>query len=351
MNRTLIGIAQALLLVGLIHAGVTALRRLSTPGPVPLLDEQAGAIREIAVHFVPGADFVRTTWRDFFFRLPRDVRVHVICERREDADEFSRLTGRGGIPVVTGRPITTWARDRFAVGADGTIVSPPEPHAGGAERQNDWHAPFELAKTTGASIRTAPFRFDGGDFCAAGGRLIASSTWTSRNPERPVKDLIAEAERLFGMPVVFLPDAPDHHVGMILAPVGDNTILVGDAAWGLRLRPPGIDADEGPETARRYDDTAETLRRAGWRVERVPVLPTCKDFAWITYTNAILEDRVVYLPRYNLPELDSAAAAVYRRLGFEVRPVDVSAVYPHGGTLHCLVHVLRRQKALPKAAE
>jgi hypothetical protein len=339
--KTSIGIAQALLLGGLIHAGVLA-GRAAANRPVPLLDEQAGAIREVAVHFVPGADFVQATYRDFFSSLPRDVRVYVVCERREDADAFSRLTGRAGIPVITGRPITPWARDRFVVGADGTIVTPPEPHPGGVERHNDWYAPFALAKATGARTRPAPFRFEGGDFCAAGGRLIASSTWAARNPERPLKELVAEAERLFGMPVVFLPDAPDHHVGMLLAPVGADTILVGDVRWGWKLRPADLDADLEEETARRFDGAAETLRRAGFRVERIPVLPTKRDFAWITYTNAILENRVVYIPLFGLADLDAAAAAVYGRLGFQTRPVDVSAPYPHGGTLHCLVHVLRR---------
>ena len=342
MTRTLTGIAQALLIAGLIHAGVVALRGPSVPAPVPLLDEQAGAIREVAVHFTPRAEFVRAAYRDFFRQLPRDVRVTVVCERREDAGEFTRLTGRRGIPVVTGRPITTWARDRFVIGRDGTIVAPPEPHPGGIERHNDWHVPFHLAEARGSRCLKAPFRFDGGDFCAAGGRVLLSSTWTSRNPERPVKELLAEAGRLFGMPAVYLPDAPEHHVGMVLAPAGGDTVLVGDARWGLKLLPPGLDADGSDETARRFDAVAGELRRAGFRVERIPVLPTRKDFAWITYTNAILEDRVVYLPRYGLPGLDSAAAAVYGRLGFEVRPVDVSSVYAHGGTLHCLVHVLRR---------
>jgi hypothetical protein len=342
MIKPLAGIAQALLLAGLIHAGVLALRWTSGPRPVPLLDEQAGAIREVAVHFTPRADFVQATYRDFFFRFPRDVRVYVVCERPEDADEFSRLTGRGGIPVVTGRPITTWARDRFVIGADGTIVTPPEPHAGGIERHNDWYAPFDLARAIDVPARPAPFRFDGGDFCAAGGRLIASSTWTARNPERPVKELLADAGRLFGMPVVYLDQAPDHHVGMVLAPLGNDTILVGDVRWGWKLRPTDLDADLREETARRFDAAAEDLRLAGFRVERIPVLPTQRDFVWITYTNSILEDRVVYLPRYGLPELDAAAAAVYERLGFDVRPVDVSSVYSHGGTLHCLVHVLRR---------
>jgi len=86
-------------------------------------------------------------------------------------------------------------------------------------------------------------------------------------------------------------------------------------------------------------------RRGGhnWGSPEAPSRPTRQEYAWITCTHAILEDRWVYLPVYGLPGLDEAAAGVYRRVSFEGRPVDASAVYPHGGTLHRPVHVLRRE--------
>jgi hypothetical protein len=41
-------------------------------------------------------------------------------------------------------------------------------------------------------------------------------------------------------------------------------------------------------------------------------------------------------------ELNSAAAAVWTSLGYEVRPIDCTPVWQLGGTLHCLVNVFRR---------
>jgi hypothetical protein len=52
--------------------------------------------------------------------------------------------------------------------------------------------------------------------------------------------------------------------------------------------------------------------------------------------------KVVYLPRYRTPELDGAAAAIYRRLGFEVIPIDMSRVFRWGGSLRCIANVMER---------
>lgn len=341
MSSKLSGIVQAVAVIAVVQAIVLALRGDARVRPAPLLDERAGRVREVAVHFVPSSDLAHETYRQFFAALPGDVKVYVAVERIEDMEAFTRLTGRTGIPVVIGKPITTWARDRFAA-ADGVFVVPPEAHEGGAARRNDALVPFELARACGATMRVAPFRFDGGDFCAADGRVIATSTWTARNPERSPEELVKMAEMIFGQPVVYVPDAPEHHVGMAAAPVAPGMILVGDVRWGRRLAPEELDADLTEETARRFDAMAEGLERAGFRVVRIPAVPTLRDFVWVTYTNAIFDGGVVYMPAFGFASLDAEAAKVYRGLGFDVKPVDVSRTFGHGGTLHCLVHVLRR---------
>ncbi|MBI2920308.1 MAG: agmatine deiminase family protein [Planctomycetes bacterium] len=342
MKRILFGMAQAVLAAAAIHALVLALRGGSRPAPAPLVDEQAGRIRAVEVHYAPGSEFVHPTYLDFFRQLPADVEIFVAVEKLEHAAAFEQLVGRRAKAVVTGKPITTWARDRFLILADGTVIAPAEPQAGCPERINDADVPFLLARAMGEDARKAGFRFDGGDFCAAYGKVFCSSTWTARNPERSATDLIRLAEGTFSQPVVWLPVAPRHHVGMVFVPVGGKRFLVGDVRWGRRLAPAGLALDESESIAAEFDAAAASLVAAGYEVTRVPVLPTAKEFAWITYTNAILEDRVVYLPQFGRPALDAAAAQVYRDLGFEVRPVDVSQDYEKGGTLHCLVHVLRR---------
>lgn len=323
-------IFAAVIAVLAIQGGVVAWR---APKPARVIDEGLGRVRTIVVHYVPSAEFVGDTYADYFRQLG-DAEILLAVEKAEHAAEFERRFGRKVTPVVTGKPITTWSRDRF-VAAEGVVVVPPAPHDGVEARRNDHAVPFNLGMPT----RIAPFRFDGGDFCAIGGRVVATSTWAARNPERRPEDLVREAERLFGMPVVYIPNAPDHHVGMAFAPVGGNTVLVGDMNWGRRLAP---EIAVNPDEAARFDAMAESFRKAGFVVHRIPALVTDQDYAWITYTNGIHEDGIVFMPVFGIDALDRAAAEVYRNLGYGVRPVRVANTWRRGGTLHCLVHVVRR---------
>jgi len=66
----------------------------------------------------------------------------------------------------------------------------------------------------------------------------------------------------------------------------------------------------------------------------------------VTFNNVLQEEtstgRVVYLPWYGGTLLDDAAGAVYRRLGYTVRRVDVRRVYQLQGALRCVVNVVDR---------
>lgn len=341
--KPLLAILQAALAAAAVHAVVVALRGDGRGPAAPLLDEHAGRIRAVEVHFAPSAEFVRETYLQFFRELSADVKVYVAVEKIEHFEVFSKLTGRAATPVVTGRPITTWARDRFVTAGDGALIVPPETRAAGPERANDRLVPYELARALGVPVRVAHFRFDGGDFTRAYGRIFCTSTWLARNPEFTLDQLLPMAESLFAEPVTFLPDAPDHHVGMVFAPVGHETFVVGDARKGRALAPAGLDVDESEETARKFDAVAAGLEKAGFKVVRVPVVVTKRQFVWMTFTNAVFSDKTVYLPVYGEAALDEAGIAAFRGLGFDVKPVSVAKTYGHGGTLHCLVHVLKRE--------
>ena len=72
------------------------------------------------------------------------------------------------------------------------------------------------------------------------------------------------------------------------------------------------------------------------RIEHPAVLATCAHLEKVGW-------KVTYLPVYGEAALDEAGIAAFRGLGFDVRPVSVAQTYGHGGTLHCLVHVLKRE--------
>lgn len=230
--------------------------------------------------------------------------------------------------------------------------------------------PADLSERSGGRWRRviAPLVFDGGDFAAAGSSVLAGWTLMAKNP-----DLAAagkrEAERflssLAGRPVLLLGDedaeVPEHHVNMFAIPLDDRRALVGDprlAASRLggeetargRLAAAGIDADFSRETAERFDRAAEELAARGFGVSRVPAVPLAGRRAYgphVTYTNALVETfpdgrKRVYLPAFGIDDLDRIAAETWERLGFEVRSVDVGPVFLGGGTLDCLVGVVRR---------
>jgi len=335
---------------------------------LPALAAAAGALAEVALHFtVEAAGATGPTYRDFLRALAPDVRVRAVVEDETAASEFRRRLARWGVPegrvrfVTTGYPITTWARDRFLVreGAGrGELLVPQWEARARPARANDWHAPFALARAAGLEARLAPLRFDGGDVVVGGGVAFVSASLLEKNVgvTAPTRGAALDAlARELGRPVECLGrtrgEVPDHHMGMYLAPLAGGRVLVGSPDAALRAAPDAArrvaGADLSERAVRPFRRAAEILARRGYEVLELPLVPTTNPHAYVTYNNVILEThggrRIVYLPRYGLAELDRAARRAWEAAGLRVRPVDVSRVWRRGGSLRCLVHVLRRR--------
>lgn len=65
-----------------------------------------------------------------------------------------------------------------------------------------------------------------------------------------------------------------------------------------------------------------------------------------SYNDAVFETnagrRIVYMPWYDEPALDSAAKRAYESAGWKVVPIPVRTVYRFRGTIGCLINVLER---------
>ncbi|MBI2898568.1 MAG: agmatine deiminase family protein [Planctomycetes bacterium] len=343
MKRTLLSLAGVGLMLGAMHA---AFRSDGTPPaatPSRIVTDAGGRVREVAIHFVPGAAYADPAWRDFLRALDPDVRVTVVCEDEAAEREFRARLAEWGVAaperfraVFLGKALTPWCHDRF-LATERTLWAPPEPHRGGPERRNEWSTPWVIGGGA-IDVRIAPFHFEGGDFAATGRYVFATEVLVSRNPQLPRETLKRLVEEVCGRKLILIEgDVPVHHIGMFLAPVDEETMLVGDARLGAKLL--GQEVDEA--MARSLDRVAETLERHGFRVRRVPFQTTGEEYAWITYTNVMLSGRTVFLPQFGM-ETDSAAAETYRSLGFEVKTIDVRGIWRMGGTLRCLLHILRR---------
>jgi hypothetical protein len=325
-----------------------------------LVAEDASApLRRIAVHYAPDADTeALPVYRQLLAALPANVEIYVEVARAADFDRFvAVLAPRQHVErVVVGAPITTWSRDRYLALADEhgapAILAPPHIETPFAERAGDMRSPAAMSRAlTSREPQVADFVFEGGDLVATPSLVIVDDNLADRNVGRAGGRAAIERSlgRTLAQRLVWLgTGVPQHHVMMYLVPVDDRTVVVGDVRLGMRLLgdtpAPGL-ADAGAQAAR-FDRAAALAAAAGFRVVRAPVLVLAGAGAYVTYTNALFDrrgdTRIVYLPTYRIPALDHAAIALWRELGFEVHPIDVSSIYELSGSLGCLVNVLAR---------
>jgi len=343
-------------------------------GPVahgPVLSDCDGALREVVIQYVPdAAPIVTDACRDFLAQLPDGVTAWMVCPNRKAFDDFRGRIGATACtlrPVIVGHPITSWSRDRWLClgpGDDGVsrLLSPRGEMGAGVwpAREGDERVGEDIAAALGshvAAVRSG-LLFDGGDFVADSDTVFVTPRVLRRNLQKTVTarwELLNRLRRMLRREIVLLEDAPDHHAGMFMMPVGGRTMLVGDPAAGRRLTedvdvhalcpPKGADFSEA--TQARFDAVASQCRSAGYRVVRMPVVPGRDGRTFLTPLNVILDERdgrrTVYMPVYQGADvLNEAAAAVWDSVGYDVRNVDCSDAYTHFGSLRCLVNVLRR---------
>jgi hypothetical protein len=248
--------------------------------------------------------------------------------------------------------MTAWARDRWLAlgpGDDGetTLLAPAAEDGADAwpARAGDHRIAGDLAAALPhVRARTSGLVFDGGDFVADAETVFVSPRVARRNRGLAPADLRRRLADALGRRVVLLDDAPDHHAGMYLMPVGNRTVLVGDPAHARRVLGNAVplDADWSAATQARFDAVARVAAAAGYRVVRMPVAPGRDGRTWLTALNAILDGGTAFVPVFGVASLDEASAEVWRGVGYRVRPVDCTATYRHFGSLRCLVNVLAR---------
>jgi hypothetical protein len=370
----LLGVALGLA----VSAGILWLRaggNRPEPTTGPVLSECDGALRRLVIHYTEGADeVVMPTYRGFLRQLPGGVEVCAVCA--SDA-EFQQL--RDGVgptecrltPVIVGHPITSWSRDRWlalgpSAGGPTTLLHPrgEDSAAVWPDRQGDQRVADDLAAALPSDVRArlSDLYFDGGDVSADGETAFVRPNVLLRNVQRTVAsrdELIDSLSRLLKRRAVILDGAPDHHVAMYMMPVGEKTVLVGDpklAQAVLAESPEEAEAvasflPDGPDfseaSVASFEVVAGHCRDAGYRVVRIPVVPGRDGRTYLTYVNALLDQRdgrrTAYVPQYSFAgRLNEAARAVWEEVGYDVRPVECDGCARNFGTLHCLVNVLQR---------
>jgi len=364
--------------------------------PRALLSDCDRPIRELVVHYtVEAANIAVPSYKQFFAQLPPDVTVHVVCPDHAAFDDLMIRVGPVDCqmsPIPVDHPVTCWSRDRWLALAPirkplsptpsprkrgegskvsasrsaptdhraSTLLLTPRSETGAgvwAARQGDQRVAGDLSAALFPSVdsRRSELYFDGGDFVSDSETVFVTPAVAIRNVQQTVsthRELQQRLESTLRRRAVLLREAPDHHAGMFMMTAGRRTVLVADPAAAkpiLRNEEPAlsIEPDFRAETQWRFDAVAKQCEDAGYHVVRIPTVPALNGRSYLSYVNAVIDQRqdgrVVYLPVFQgVDSLNAAAADVWSRLKFEVRPVDCTACYPHFGTLRCLVNVLRR---------
>ena len=355
----LIGLAAGVAVVLLTRGP----RAPAMPPHGPLLSDCDGALRSIVIQYVPeAAPIVQTAYAQLLAALPADVAVYAICP---DAEAFADLRARLGPagarlkPVAARHPITCWSRDRWLAFGPARpagrclLMAPAEETAAAVwpQRAGDARTAFDLARGAEkvAAFRS-PLAFDGGDFGADDRTVFVTPEVARRNVGtrvRSTEELVRMLEDATGKAVVLLDRAPLHHAGMFMMAAGNRTVLVGDPSVGARAAVAFADPDFSAATQALFDAVADRCVREGYRVVRMPLVPAGDGRTWLTWLNVLIDARdgrrTVYMPVYDGAQpLNDAAEAIWRSVGHDVVRIDCTQVYPHSGSLHCLVNVLQR---------
>lgn len=383
------GAFAGLLLGGVAVALLSWLAGDRAPKPAPPahpVAEFAGAIDAVWMQFSADTEaIVGDAQADFLRALAPEAKVVVTVGGPAEAAAFGQFAAARGLTrsvqiVPVPGPVSPWTRDRALFvrnAADGLrLLVPPDPDPEWARRFNDQRAVPLLAAALGnAKTAELPLAFDGGDLMLTGEAVFFGSNlwWQNRGRgyARP-QDLAASLAKWTGKPAYALGDqdgdVPRYHLAMYAAVLDGKRALVGDPKLARAIAGPNFApgdaavetgdallADDSTETQAQFDRAAADLQRLGWQVSRLPVV-AFDERTYMTWTNAVAEtragNRTVYLPVYArqtddaaspLGRLDRAGAAAWQALGYAIKPIRVAGVWPHHGTIGCLVGVLARR--------
>ena len=368
-RRLLARVLLGLCVVALVGVGVRTLV-LGTNS------EGGTGIETLVLHWQPvRGDAALPVYRDLLNALPQTTQV-VIASGSETAEGVLR-SGLGPAHVQDPRlafvrvqgPMGPWARDRYIPFLrDGVryLYVPPD------DRVSRWElgsqqVPAHLRRRNGGlHLVSGEFSLEGGDVLLSNRHVFVGEVSAQRNGGSNPQTRAALRTRIaqtFGRQVVFVGEGtegvPYDHIDMFLSVIDDDTLLLGDPRLAVKLlwagRPVPARVLEGElgsfqrstqeQVARVYDRVEASLRQQGFRVVRIPILhgqpfDDGRRGTILNWNNALLDRGRMraYLPRYQVPVLDGAAAQIWRDAGFTVHPIDARAAIVHGGAVRCLTN-------------
>ena len=190
----------------------------------------------------------------------------------------------------------------------------------------------------------------------------------------------------FGQPIIVMgEDDPEtqevegpanDHLDMAITPLDEKTVAVGDPSLAQKILGKmtperrtevlgqlskifGQEVTEEdfaggryyPNQQRDFDKYASNMEKNGFRVIRSPYAEPSWSTPNVTYTNCLQEQftkedgtkvKRVFLPIFEIPELDNYAVNMYKSEGFEVFPIPMPTLAERKGALRCISQWLDR---------
>ena len=338
-------------------------------GALRVVASSTGRIRALRLQWPeefqePAFSAQKAVFHDILTRLPADVVVHVVAEGLAAAALPALLAewpivdpGRIHIhglhlhstPEQLYEPMTMWARDgailmQTAEGAEVLML----PRSFRGDGQVDSKLNRRVLQGTGAAparlqqalpdlmVRRSSLSFEGGDVIASqravllGGQSLAANMIELRLSREAVLEQFVQ---LMGVPVIAIEPQPEFHLDLGFTFLDEDTIAVADPGLSMGLvanRPdlaPLVQATRDKQLSEKYDRAARRLAELGYRICRLPNLCGLGlTTPYLTYNNVLLENyldqglpvKKVYLPVYDVPELDEVARETFRKHGFQV---------------------------------
>jgi len=94
-----------------------------------------------------------------------------------------------------------------------------------------------------------------------------------------------------------------------------------------------------------FDAHAKGYEQDGYKVERVPYLGSSdlRGTPWFTYNNSVIDGDNIFIPNFDIPELDDIGNDAFRKYGYNPVPIDFTAISSLQGAINCIAKVVERE--------